>query len=223
MVKNKAGHVEKVKVDEREAAAGEVDRPSKLIGKIRKSFEDIKAPVSRKVAAENMPFSDPRLEQELRESCSNSVAGSAAPVTPPRSSSFHKAGGSRLSFGKTSPQSKSTSSIADNNDEGYSTFPNSPRKPGRPNTYLEKVASLYCTMYMSKVLNCQKYLRRCSFFFKLLTVQTRYVVHMTSCIIVLLQAYIPEKSISYVDLTDTEQNSIDDAFGTMHEKVHTST
>ena len=156
MVKNKAGHVEKVKVDEREAAAGEVDRPSKLIGKIRKSFEDIKAPVSRKVAAEedvirpnlvkemwksfeNMPFPDPPSEQELRESCSNSVAGSAAPVTPPRSSSFHKAGGSRLSFGKTSPQSKSTSSIADNNDEGYSTFPNSPRKPGRPNTYLEIV------------------------------------------------------------------------------------
>ena len=244
MVKNKAGHVEKVKVDEREAAAGEVDRPSKLIGKIRKSFEDIKAPVSRKVAAEedvirpnlvkemrksfeNMPFPDPPSEQELRESCSNSVAGedvgSAAPVTPPRSSSFHKAGGSRLSFGKTSPQSKSTSSIADNNDEGYSTFPNSPRKPGRPNTYLEKVASLYCTMYMSKVLNCQKYFKRGSFFFKLLTVQTRYVVHMTSCIVVLLQAYIPEKSISYVDLTDTEQNSIDDAFGTMHEKVHTST
>ena len=226
MVKNKAGHFEKVKVDEREAAAGEVDRPSKLIGKIRKSFEDIKAHVSRKVAAENMPFPDPPSEQELRESCSNSVAGSAAPVTPPRSSSFHKAGGSRLSLEKTSPQSKSASSIADNNDEGYSTFPNSPRKPGRPNTYLEKVASLYCTMYMSitlKVLNCPKYFKRCSFFFKLLTVQTRYVVHMTSCIVVLLQAYIPEKSISYVDLTDTEQNSIDDAFGTMHEKVHTST
>ena len=127
MVKNKAGHVEKVKVDEREAAAGEVDRPSKLIGKIRKSFEDIKAPVSRKVAAEedvirpnlvkemrksfeNMPFPDPPSEQELRESCSNSVAGSAAPVTPPRSSSFHKAGGSRLSLRKTSPKSKSASS-----------------------------------------------------------------------------------------------------------------
>ena len=191
-MKNKAGYFEKVKVDEREAfaAPAEVDRPSKPIGEIRKSFEDIKAPVSTKVAAaeedvirpnlvkemrksfENMPFPDPPSEQELRESCSNSVAGSAAPVTPPRSSSFHKAGGSRLSFGKTSPQSKSTSSIADNNDEGYSTFPNSPRKPGRPNTYLEKVASLYCTMYMSKVLNCQKYFKRCSFFFKLLTVQT---------------------------------------------------
>ena len=139
VVKNKAGHFEKVKVDEREAAAGKVDRPSKLIGKIRKSFEDIKAPVSRKVAAENMPFPDPPSEQELRESCSNSVAGSAAPVTPPRSSSFHKASGSRLSLGKTSPHSKSASSIADHNDEGYSTFPNSPRKPGRPNTYLEIV------------------------------------------------------------------------------------
>ena len=110
VVKNKAGHFEKVKVDEREAAAGKVDRPSKLIGKIRKSFEDIKAPVSRKVAAENMPFPDPPSEQELRESCSNSVAGSAAPVTPPRSSSFHKAGGSRLSLRKTSPKSKSASS-----------------------------------------------------------------------------------------------------------------
>ena len=65
--------------------------------------------------------------------------------------------------------------------------------------------------------------RRCSFFFKLLTVQTRYVVHMTSCIVVLLQAYIPKKSVLYVDLTDTEQNNIDDAFGMMHEKVHTTT
>ena len=44
---------------------------------------------------------------------------------------------------------------------------------------------------------------------------------MTSCIVVLLQAYIPEKSILYVDLTDTEQNNIDDAFGMMHEKVYT--
>ena len=169
-VKNKAGYFEKVKVDEREAfaAPAEVDRPSKPIGEIRKSFEDIKAPVSTKVAAaeedvirpnlvkemrksfENMPFPDPPSEQELRESCSNSVVGedegSGPPVTPLRSSSFHKASGSRLSLEKTSPQSKSASSITDlaNNDEGYSTFPNSPRKPGRPNTYLEKVPSLYC-------------------------------------------------------------------------------
>ena len=168
VVKNKAGYFEKVKVDEREAfaAPGEVDRSSKPIGEIRKSFEDIKAPVSTKVAAaeedvirpnlvkemrksfENMPFPDPPSEQELRESCSNSVVGEdeglAPPVTPLRSSSFHKAGGSRLSLEKTSPQSKSASSITDlaNNDEGYSTFPNSPRKPGRPNTYLEKVPSL---------------------------------------------------------------------------------
>ena len=56
-------------------------------------------------------------------------------------------------------------------DEGYATFPNSPRKPGRPGDYLEKT-------------------------------------------------YIPEKSISNVDLTDTEQNSLDDAFGRMHDKVH---
>ena len=168
MVKNKAGYFEKVKVDEREAsvAPGEGDRPSKPIGEIRKSFEDIKAPVSTKVAAEedvirpnlvkemrksfeNMPFPDPPSEQELRESCSNSVVGedegSAPPVTPLRSSSFHKASGSRLSLEKSSPQSKSASSITDlaNNDEGYSTFPNSPRKPGRPNTYLEKVPSFY--------------------------------------------------------------------------------
>ena len=215
-VKNKAGYFEKVKVDEREAfaAPAEVDRPSKPIGEIRKSFEDIKAPVSTKVAAaeedvirpnlvkemrksfENMPFPDPPSEQELRESCSNSVAGeedegsAPPPVTPLRSSSFHKAGGSRLSLEKTSPQSKSASSITDlaNNDEGYSTFPNSPRKPGRPNTYLEKVTSLLVVY----------------FFF----------------IIFLLQAYIPEKSISNVDLTDTEQNSLDEAFGKMHEKVH---
>ena len=33
------------------------------------------------------------------------------------------------------------------------------------------------------------------------------------------QAYIPEKSISNVDLTDTEQNSLDEAFGRMHDKV----
>ena len=164
-VKNKAGYFEKVKVDEREAFAAEVDRPSKPIGEIRKSFEDIKAPVSTKVAAEedvirpnlvkemrksfeNMPFPDPPSEQELRESCSNSVVGEnedpAPPVTPLRSSSFHKASGSRVSLEKSSPQSKSASSITDlaNNDEGYSTFPNSPRKPGRPNTYLEKVKYL---------------------------------------------------------------------------------
>ena len=159
VVKNKAGYFEKVKVDEREAfaAPAEVDRPSKPIGEIRKSFEDIKAPVSTKAAPEedvirpnlvkemrksfeNMPFPDPPSEQELRESCSNSVAGDP-PMTPLRSSSFHKANGSRVSLEKSSPQSKSASSITDlaNNDEGYSTFPNSPRKPGRPNTYLEKV------------------------------------------------------------------------------------
>ena len=158
VAKNKAFcHFEKVKVDEREASV-EVDRPAKPITEIRKSFEDIKAPVSSTKAApeedvirpnlvkemrksfENMPFPDPPSEQELRESCSNSVAGDP-PLTPLRSSSFHKANGSRVSLEKSSPQSKSASSITDlaNNDEGYSTFPNSPRKPGRPNTYLEKV------------------------------------------------------------------------------------
>ena len=157
VAKNKAFcHFEKVKVGEREASV-EVDRPAKPITEIRKSFEDIKAPVSTKAAPEedvirpnlvkemrksfeNMPFPDPPSEQELRESCSNSVAGDP-PLTPLRSSSFHKANGSRVSLEKSSPQSKSASSITDlaNNDEGYSTFPNSPRKPGRPNTYLEKV------------------------------------------------------------------------------------
>jgi hypothetical protein len=95
------------------------------------------------------------------------------PIAPLRSSSFYKATGSKLSLDKTSPQSKSASSIPDDlaKDEGYATFPNSPRKPGRPGGYLEK-------------------------------------------------AYIPEKSISNVDLTDTEQNSLDEAFGRMHDKVH---
>ena len=183
VVKNKAGYFEKVKVDEREATAapGEVDRPSKPIGEIRKSFEDIKAPVSTKVPAEddvirpnlvkemrksfeNMPFPDPPSEQELRESCSNSVVGedvgsAAPPATPLRSSSFHKASGSRLSLEKTSPQSKSASSITDlaNNDEGYSTFPNSPRKPGRPNTYLEKVPFLFLGILLAlfMVFSCR--------------------------------------------------------------------
>ena len=207
VVKNKAFcHFEKVKVDEREASV-EVDRPAKPITEIRKSFEDIKAPVSTKAAPEedvirpnlvkemrksfeNMPFPDPPSEQELRESCSNSVAGDP-PLTPIRSSSFHKANGSRVSLEKSSPQSKSASSITDlaNNDEGYSTFPNSPKKPGRPNTYLEKVQQ------QSSI--CQLFSKSFSH----------------------LQAYIPQMSISNVDLTDTEQNSLDEAFGKMHEKV----
>ena len=208
VAKNKAFcHLEKVKVDEREASV-EVDRPAKPITEIRKSFEDIKAPVSTKAAPEedvirpnlvkemrksfeNMPFPDPPSEQELRESCSNSVAGDP-PLTPLRSSSFHKANGSRVSLEKSSPQSKSASSITDlaNNDEGYSTFPNSPRKPGRPNTYLEKVQQ------QSSI--CQLFSKSFSH----------------------LQAYIPQMSISNVDLTDTEQNSLDEAFGKMHEKVN---
>ena len=207
VVKNKAScHFEKVKVGEREASV-EVDRPAKPITEIRKSFEDIKAPVSTKAAPEedvirpnlvkemrksfeNMPFPDPPSEQELRESCSNSVAGDP-PLTPLRSSSFHKANGSRVSLEKSSPQSKSASSITDlaNNDEGYSTFPNSPRKPGRPNTYLEKV-------------------------------QQQSICQLFTVSLSRLQAYIPQMSISNVDLTDTEQNSLDEAFGKMHEKVN---
>ena len=181
VAKNKAFcHFEKVKVDEREASV-EVDRPAKPITEIRKSFEDIKAPVSTKAAPEedvirpnlvkemrksfeNMPFPDPPSEQELRESCSNSVVGedvgsAAPPATPLRSSSFQKASGSRLSLEKTSPQSKSASSITDlaNNDEGYSTFPNSPRKPGRPNTYLEKVPFLFLGILLAffMVFSCR--------------------------------------------------------------------
>ena len=34
------------------------------------------------------------------------------------------------------------------------------------------------------------------------------------------KSYIPEKSISNVDLTDNENNSLDETFGKMHDKVH---
>ena len=85
---------------------------------------------------------------------------------------YSQGSGSGNSLDKSSPQSKSVSSIPDLcKDEGYATFPNSPRKPGRQITYLEKT-------------------------------------------------YIPEKSISNVDLTDNENNSLDETFGKMHEKVH---
>ena len=154
------------------AAIGEGDRPSKPIGEIRKSFENIKASLIATKEAEddtvippnlvrelrksfeNMPLPEPPSEQELRDSCNASVIDEPVPAPPLRTSSFQKATGSKVLFlfwpphswhslnlsslyqvslDKTSPQSKSASSIPDlSRDEGYATFPNSPRKPGRP-------------------------------------------------------------------------------------------
>ena len=34
------------------------------------------------------------------------------------------------------------------------------------------------------------------------------------------KTYVPEKSISNVDLTDNENNGLDETFGKMHDKVH---
>ena len=133
--------------------------PVNLVKEIRKSFENMKLP-------------EPPTEEELRQ-----VTENIPPVVPKRSSSYRKPKttektGSKVSLDKSSPQSKSACSITDNcKDEGYATFPNSPRKPPRPVDYLEKT-------------------------------------------------YIPEKSISNVDLTDSENNCLDETFGKMHEKVH---
>ena len=225
-VKNKAQYFENMKAEDKSIEPKEdVDTSSKSIDEIRKSFENIKAsdkidnykdcklPDDDQVippnmvkemrkSFENMPLPDPPTEEELRESCANSVIDgeieekeqppiltvvSIPPEVPQRSSSYQKQNdlilinnsknlesrqGSGNSLDKSSPQSKSASSIPDLcKDEGYATFPNSPRKPGRQITYLEKT-------------------------------------------------YIPEKSISNVDLTDNENNSLDETFGKMHEKVH---
>ena len=134
--------------------------PTNLVKEIRKSFENMKLP-------------DPPTEEELLEVARCSPL---PPVIPQRTSSFKKSkqvsleteGGDRAS-----PQSKSVCSIPDTcKDEGYSTFPNTPRKQiARPVDYLEKT-------------------------------------------------YIPEKSISNVDLTDSETNGLEETFGKMHEKVH---
>ena len=143
--------------------------PANKVMKIMKSFE-------------NMPLPEPPTAEELEEQEDVVEEVSVPPKTPTRTSSFHKAVGTfrqvdedaplKIGLDKDSPQSKSASSIPELvADEGYSTFPNSPRKPGRQVTYLEK-------------------------------------------------SYIPEKSISNVDLTDTENNSLDETFGKMHEKVH---
>ena len=131
--------------------------PVNLVKEIRKSFENMKLP-------------EPPTEEELRQ-----VTENIPPVVPKRSSSYRKPKttektGSKVSLDKSSPQSKSACSITDNcKDEGYATFPNSPRKPPRPVDYLEKT-------------------------------------------------YIPEKSISNVDLTDSENNCLDETFGKMHER-----
>ena len=133
--------------------------PTNLVKEIRKSFE-------------NMSLPEPPTEEELLQANLATL-----PDTPQRSSSFRRtkqrqSSGSRNSLDKDSPQSKSVCSISDKcNDEGYATFPNSPRKPPRPQGYLEKT-------------------------------------------------YVPEKSISNVDLTDSENNGLEETFGRMHEKVH---
>ena len=147
--------------------------PPNTVKEIRKSFE-------------NMPLPNPPSKEELTQQeyldLKQEISQILPPKTPVRSSSFHKALGTgrkavkenpeSKKMDKESPLSRSASSIPENlNDEGYSTFPNSPRKASRQVTYLEK-------------------------------------------------SYIPEKSISNVDLTDTENNSLDETFGKMHEKVH---
>ena len=137
--------------------------PVNLVKEIRKSFENMKLP-------------DPPTEEELLEVAKSSESP-LPPVIPKRTSSFKKSQGVKVEVESidraSSPTSKSVCSIPDTcKDEGYSTFPNTPRKGvGRPADYLEK-------------------------------------------------SYIPEKSISNVDLTDSETNGLEETFGKMHEKVH---
>jgi hypothetical protein len=166
--------------------------PPNKVKEIRKSFE-------------NMPLPDPPPPEQLKL-LSRELVADMPPKLPMRSSSFQRAirglaivvnnppvppppppilkskttaAENKTLGGKNSPQSKSASSIPEacTKDEGYATFPNTPRKGttgsnmGRHVTYLEK-------------------------------------------------SYIPEKSISNIDLTDTESNSLDETFGKMHDKVH---
>ena len=161
---------EKLFIHESKSGLGEdAVIPANLVKEIRKSFENMKLP-------------DPPSEEELRLVAAESELNLTLPPSiPQRSSSYRKSkctkenvilSGSKTSLDKSSPQSKSACSIADNSkDEGYATFPNSPRKPSRPTDYLEKT-------------------------------------------------YVPEKSISNVDLTDNENNGLDETFGKMHDKVH---
>ena len=164
---------EKLFIHESKSGVGNDDAiiPANLVKEIRKSFENMKLP-------------DPPSEEELRIVAAESESNLTLPPSiPQRSSSYRKSktntgkenmvqSGSKISLDKSSPQSKSACSIADNReDEGYATFPNSPRKPSRPTGYLEKT-------------------------------------------------YVPEKSISNVDLTDNENNGLDETFGKMHDKVH---
>ena len=163
---------EKLFIHESKSGGGEdAVIPPNLVKEIRKSFENMKLP-------------DPPSEEELRLVAAESETNLTLPPSiPQRSSSYRQSkstigkentilSGSKTSLDKSSPQSKSACSIADNSkDEGYATFPNSPRKPSRPTDYLEKT-------------------------------------------------YVPEKSISNVDLTDNENNGLDETFGKMHDKVH---
>ena len=164
--------------------------PPNKVKEIRKSFE-------------NMPLPEPPPPEQL-QLLSKEMSVSLPPKLPMRSSSFQKAirglavtvndppappplpvimaqaasAGNRNSGGKSSPQSKSTSSIPEVcKDEGYATFPNTPRKGTHSGS------------------------------------SSRHVTYLE-------RSYIPEKSISNIDLTDTESNSLDEAFGKMHDKVH---
>ena len=163
----------------------------KSFEEIRKSFENVEyvalpEPISLVKEDHNIPVNKVKETKKSFEimpdekDTLDETGPTKPPRTPVRSSSFHRAIGRarqnqpapQVTLDKDSPQSKSASSIPEIlQDEGYSTFPNSPRKPNRNVTYLEK-------------------------------------------------SYIPEKSISNVDLTDTENTSLDETFGKMHEKVH---
>ena len=99
--------------------------PTNLVKEIRKSFE-------------NMSLPEPPTEEELMK-----VTQLTPPDIPKRTSSFRKQkqviSGSKTSLEKSSPQSKSACSISEKcADEGYATYPNSPRKPARPQDVLEK-------------------------------------------------------------------------------------
>ena len=190
----------------------------KSFEEIRKNFENIQesgvdnqtaAPNSNNLEDHNIPadkvkqtkksfetFPEPPTKEELEVAVRGTPSPRCPPRAPTRTSSFHKALGlarrpvvqemtstsqpKQPSLDKDSPQSKSASSLnaatdnATTADEGYTSFPNSPRKASKQNgggAYLDK-------------------------------------------------SYIPEKSISNVDLTDTENNSLDETFGKMHDKVH---
>ena len=176
------------------------DEPEKTVREIKNEFESIScaAAVLTTSIEEDVNNIPPNTVKEIRKSFESmpfplqpsddliqSKSFASPPKVPVRTSSFNKAISNgkckidlclpipkKTNLDKDSPQSKSTSSIPENlNDEGYASYMNSPRKPAKNGTYLEK-------------------------------------------------NYIPEKSISNIDLTDNENNSLDETFGKMHEKVH---